>query len=66
MSSLSWSDWLTIIGFIIGVIGFILAVLTTLAMKNKDIRLAVVRMRFLFKLLSLLHFLLCQFGAYTL
>ncbi len=56
MSSLSWSDWLTIIGFIIGVIGFILAVLTTLAMKNKDIRLAVVRMRFLFKLLKFIAF----------
>jgi Trk-type K+ transport system membrane component len=67
MSSLSWSDWLTIIGFIIGVIGFILAVLTALAMKNKDIRLAIVRMRFLFKLLKFVaFFVLPVWGLYVL
>ena len=59
MSGLSFSDWL-------GIIGLIIAVLTALAIKNKDIRLAVVRMRFLFKVLKFIaFFVLPVWGIYV-
>jgi hypothetical protein len=64
MSSISWQDWLAIIGFIIGVIGFFL---TTLAMKNKDIRIVVVRTRSLFRLVKFVtFFILPVWGLYVL
>src|SRR5205823_701629 len=56
MSSLSWQDSLAIIGFIITVIGLFLALLTLLALKNKDLRLIVVRTHFLFKLVKFVAF----------
>jgi hypothetical protein len=60
MPSLSVLDWL-------GIIGFILTVLTTLAMKNKDIRLAIIRVSFLFKLLKFVaFFVLPVWGLYVL